>query len=340
MAVSSSPPIDDLYFQMVRMRAFEEAIADWWARGLISGELHLGIGEEGIIAGVVAHLRAGDSMALDHRSTPPMVARGSDLEKLLLELLGHSKGIGGGKGGHMHLFDRSLLTASSGIVGAGSPTACGFALAHRQQGTDAVAVAFFGESTMNQGMVMESLNLAAIWKLPVLFVVKDNDWAISTRSSSMTGGDLVDRARSYGIPAQRIDGSDVVKVWSVSKKAIDRARAGKGPYFIHATCSRPHGHFEHDPLLLRLKEPKLLARDIRELIASASVASESIPKKIGGIGSVGRAIAGAALGRISAKDPLVKAAGALEDSDAVENIARVEVARAVSSALEIAGLSI
>ncbi|UCH51765.1 MAG: thiamine pyrophosphate-dependent dehydrogenase E1 component subunit alpha [Chloroflexota bacterium] len=232
-----------LYRQMLRSRRFEEAVTDLWQKGRISGEMHLGIGEEAIAAGIVAHLQDGDAMALDHRGTPPLVMRGVDLSLILREFLGCADGICCGMGGHMHLFSREHLTASSGIVGSAGPIAAGFALAAQHLRPGNIAVAFFGDGAMNQGMLLESFNLAVAWKLPVLFVCKDNEWAIVTRSQHVTGGNLLERARSFGMPALEIDGADVEAVWNAAKQGVDRARKNNGPTFLLARCIRPEGHF-------------------------------------------------------------------------------------------------
>lgn len=243
------------YENMLKSRLFEKAVADAWKKGMISGEMHLSVGEEAIVAGTVLHLEEGDAMALDHRGTAPLVMRGLDLESLFLEFLGHPSGLCKGNGGHMHLFSRSNLSASSGIVGASGPTAAGFALAakHRQNGK--LALAFFGEGAMNQGMLLESMNLAVAWKLPVIFICKDNKWAITTVSASVTGGKLVERARSFKMPAEKVDGSDVHHVWKAAKKAVNLARKGRGPSYIHATCRHPEGHFLGDPLIRVVRKP-------------------------------------------------------------------------------------
>lgn len=332
-----STTLEDLYLQMARMRAFEEAAAELWADGLISGELHLGIGEEGIVAGILDHLADGDAMALDHRGTPPLVGRGANLESLFLELLGHPDGLGGGNGGHMHLFDRTLLAASSGIVGASAPTACGFAFSHQQLRPGRVAVAFLGESAVNQGMVMEALNLAAVWKLPVVFVVKDNGWAISTRSSRMTGGDLVRRAASFGLTARKVDGSDVMEVWEEARRMTARARAGKGPSYLHATCHRPRGHFEDDPLLRRVEEPRALADDFRQVMKAARRAQQPIRSRVAGLAAIGRTIATVTVTRRRTKDPLRHAARRLDDPKALDRKAAEEVKGAVVAALARVG---
>jgi pyruvate dehydrogenase E1 component alpha subunit len=143
----------------------------------------------------------------------------------------------------MHLFSKAHLAASSGIVGASGPTAAGFALAARHLRPGKIAVAFFGEGAMNQGMLLESLNLAVVWKLPVVFICKDSKWSITTVSASVTGGNLVKRAESFGMPAREINGTDVECVWDTTQEALKRARTGKGPTFLLATCPHPEGHF-------------------------------------------------------------------------------------------------
>ena len=249
------PDVLQLYRAMLKSRLFEEAVIELWDQGKISGEMHLAIGEEAIAAGVVAHIQAGDALALDHRGTPPLIMRGIDPVQLLLELLGHPDGLCGGMGGHMHLFSKELLVASSGIVGASCPAGVGFALSHHYLRPGKIAIAFFGEGAINQGMVLESLNLASVWKLPVIFVCKDNQWAITTPSASVTSGNVVERARSFGIPAEEIDGADVATVWNTTKPAIDGARKGKGPAFFHMHCFRPEGHFLGDPLIRIARHP-------------------------------------------------------------------------------------
>ncbi len=244
-----------LYPPMLRSRLFEEAVARLWHDGLISGEMHLGTGEEAIVAGVVTQLRDDDAMALDHRGTSAMFLRGVDPALLLWELLGWPNGLCGGMGGHMHLYSRDHLAASSGIVGAAGPAAAGFALAAQVRQSDAVAVAFFGEGAMNQGMLLESLNLASTWRLPVLFVCKDDSWAITTPSERTRGGLLGDRARGLGVPAVVVDGADAMAVWTAAAAAIDRARRGHGPMFLHAHCVHVEGHFLGYPLLRLVRQP-------------------------------------------------------------------------------------
>ena len=232
-----------LYAQMLRSRLIEKAVQSLWEQGLISGEMHLGVGEEAIVAGVLAHVQDGDALALDHRGTPPLVMRGIDPFLLVHEFLGHRQGLCRGMGGHMHLFSPEHLIASSGIVGASAPAAVGFALANQLRRPGKVAIAFLGEGAMNQGMVLEAINLAVVWRLPAIFVCKDDHWAITTPSINTTGSNLAERARGFGMPAIQVDGNDVEAMWVAAREAFTRARQGGGPTFLHASCSHLEGHF-------------------------------------------------------------------------------------------------
>jgi TPP-dependent pyruvate/acetoin dehydrogenase alpha subunit len=249
------PDLWVLYRLMFRSRLFEEAVHSLWDEGLISGEMHLGMGEEAIAAGIVGQLRDGDAMALDHRGTPPLLMRGVAPRDLLAEFLGQPDGLCAGQGGHMHLFSPEHLAASSGIVGASGPAAAGFALAAQVLRPHSLAVAFFGEGATNQGMLLEAMNLVVAWRLPALFVCKDNGWSITTPSPSVTGGSLVERARGFGMPAAEVDGSDVEAVWRAAGEAMERARAGDGPTFLHACCIHLEGHLLGDQLLRAGRHP-------------------------------------------------------------------------------------
>lgn len=277
-----------LYEVMLRSRAFEEAVATLWDAGEISGEMHLGLGEEAIAAGVVAHLREGDSMALDHRATPPMLARGVDAVPLLKEMLGRADGLCGGCGGHMHLFSAEHRIASSGIVGAAGPTAAGFALGAQHRKAGEVAVAFFGDGAMNQGMLLESMNLASAWRLPVVFVCKDNDWAITTKSSTVTGGDLEVRARGLGLAVETADGSDVEAVVEAAGRAVERAREEGRPTFLHARCVHLEGHMLGDPLVRLTRRPVQEMKEILGPLMRSATASQgaSLVERLASVGTI------------------------------------------------------
>jgi TPP-dependent pyruvate/acetoin dehydrogenase alpha subunit len=245
-----------LYSQMLRCRLFEKEVIRLWQEGAIPGEMHLSMGEEAIVVGIVDQLEDGDAMALDHRGTAPMLTRGVDPALLLKEFMGRPDGLGGGMGGHMHLFSPELMVASSGIVGASGPAAVGFAIANHRLRPGKISVAFFGEGAINQGMMLESFNLAATWNLPVMFVCKDNGQAILTQSVHVTGGSLMDRARGFGLRAIEVNGIDVEEVWNVVNQEIRHLRNGEGPVFIHASCFHMEGHFLGDQLL-RFAHPSI-----------------------------------------------------------------------------------
>ena len=335
------PDLPLLYRQMLRSRLFEETVAALWQAGRISGEMHLGLGEEAICAGVVLQLQDGDAMALDHRGTPPLLMRGVAPELLLQEFMGKPGGLCGGMGGHMHLFAPDRLASSSGIVGASGPTAAGFALAAQQLRPGTVSLAFFGEGAVNQGMLLESFNLAAAWKLPVLFICKDNNLAITTSSDTVTGGRLADRARGFGLAYTHADGSDVEAVWRAAAKALTRARRGGGPSFLHFECVHPEGHFLGDPLVQIARQPGGQLKEMAPPLVKAAVRGRgaSMGKRVGSLTTISRLVGRAALKEVWGRhDPLAKCRKKLKfDSRQLEMIAAAvsdEIQTAVAAATE------
>jgi acetoin:2,6-dichlorophenolindophenol oxidoreductase subunit alpha len=271
-------PTDDelreLHRQMVRARVFEETIQTVYlegktpafdiAAGPVPGEMHLAAGQEPVAAGVCAHLRPSDAVTATHRPHHVALAHGMDMSKLAAEIFGKDTGLGRGKGGHMHLFDAETNFGCSGIIAEGMPTAVGAALAFKKQGRDDVAVSFFGEGAANQGAFHESINLAALWQLPVVFVCEDNTWAISVPKDRATAiPNNSDRAAAYGIPGALVTDNDVVAVFEAAGEAVARARRGDGPSLIEVQTDRLLGHFEGDPQVYRPAEEleKLQARD-------------------------------------------------------------------------------
>lgn len=337
-----SPDLWSLYRLMLKSRLFEEAATQLWKDGLISGEMHLGTGEEAVIAGIVSQLRTGDAMALDHRGTSPLLMRGVDPVLILRELLGRPDGLCGGRGGHMHLFSKDHLAASSGIVGAAGPAAVGFALAAQYLRPGAISVGFFGDGAINQGMLMESMNLASVWNLPVLFVCKDDQWAITTKSSMMTGGSLSERVRGLGVPYIDVNGLDVNKVWEVAYQAIERARSRQGPTFIHAPCVHLEGHFLGYQLLRVTRNP------VREMPKIAgpltrsflSPGGTSLVDRLAGLRVVISAILTTLRDprRYTTNDPVMLTRAALKSDSArlreLENSTEQEITKVVSSALQ------
>ena len=332
--MTDRPDLEALYRQMVEMRAFEEALASLWRRGLISGELHLGIGEEGIVAGVLAHLREGDALSLDYRPTPALSARGVSRGAITLEMIGHADGLSGGRGGHMHLLSPDHLAVSTGIVGSPAPLACGFALAAGRLRPGSVAVAFFGDGAVNQGMVMEAWNLAVAWSLPVVFVCKDNRWAATTDTERLTGGTIADRARSFGLAVRKVDGTDVTTVWTAARTLVSGARSGK-PALLVATCRRPTGHMLDDSLSRATRSPRRLVQLTKESLGS----DPSLPamgRMFGVVQTIGRALGESWLPH---RDPVRRAARRLGPSGrGIEQTARARVAGEVQAALRRAGV--
>lgn len=245
-----------LFETMVLSRTFEEAILREYhadkgpgfdiGKGLVPGEMHLSAGQEPVAAGFCAHLTTDDAVTATHRPHHFAVAHGVDLKKMTAEIFGRETGLGRGRGGHMHLFDPATHFSCSGIIAEGYPPALGQAFAFKRRGTDRIAVAVTGEGAANQGAFHESLNLAAAWRLPVVFVVEDNEWGISVpRSASTAVASNADRAAAYGIPGERVE-NDVEAVYDAAARAVERARAGQGPSLVEVHTLRLWGHFEGD----------------------------------------------------------------------------------------------
>jgi TPP-dependent pyruvate/acetoin dehydrogenase alpha subunit len=264
----------DMYQTMVKIRRFEERIREIYlddklpafdiAAGLIPGEMHLAAGQEPVAVGMRPHLKDGDAITATHRPHHVAIAQGVDLEQMAAEIFGRDTGLGHGKGGHMHLFSVEPNFGCSGIIGEGIPVAVGAAMAFKHKGTDNVALSYFGEGAANQGSFHESLNLAALWSLPVVFVCEDNTYAISVpKSVSTCIPDNSDRAAAYGIPGVLVEHNDPVAVYEVMGEAIARARKGEGPSLIEIKTDRLWGHFEGDADAYRSDEFKdeMLARD-------------------------------------------------------------------------------
>jgi TPP-dependent pyruvate/acetoin dehydrogenase alpha subunit len=259
----------DMYKQMVRIRQFEARImqeyhadkAPAWdiGAGLIPGEMHLSAGQEPAAVGICAHLKKGDAITAPHRPHHFALAHGVDMRAMAAEIYGRDTGLCHGKGGHMHLFDAENHFSCSGIIGQGYPVACGQAFAFKRKGTDNVAVAVAGEGAANQGAFHESLNLAALWTLPVVFVIEDNDWAISVpRSHSTANVSNADRAVGNGIPGVRVEENDVEAVHEAAGAAVERARSGEGPSLLEIHTVRMWGHFEGDAQAYRGDELETL----------------------------------------------------------------------------------
>jgi len=223
--------------------------------GPVPGEMHLSNGQEPAAAGISVHLHKDDTVTAPHRPHHNAIAKNVNLNEMTAEIFGKVTGLGKGKGGHMHLFDERVKFSCGGIVAAGMPHAVGAALANKKRGTDWVAVAFIGEGAANAGAFHESLNLAALWKLPFIVVIEDNSWGISVAkedSTSVPHNDV--RATAYGIKGYLVKDNDPFEMYRVSQEAVKRARAGEGPSIIEIETYRYLGHFQGDPETYRNKD--------------------------------------------------------------------------------------
>ena len=236
--------LEEMYLRMCRIRYFEEAVIEIHSSGELIGPAHPYIGEEAVAVGACAALRDHDRIAGNHRSHGHPIAKGGDVKKAMAEILGKTGGFCKGKGGSMHLADFSIgILGESGIVASSVPIATGAALASKLSKQDFVSLVFFGDGASNQGACHESMNMAALWDLPVIFMCENNGYAITTSYKNSVSVDHVsDRASAYGMPGVLVDGQDAIAVWEATNEAVIRARAGEGPTLIEAMTYRYEDH--------------------------------------------------------------------------------------------------
>ena len=236
------------YRRMKTIREFEERLHVDFGRGDIPGFVHLYAGEEAAGVGIMMHLKDHDRIASTHRGHGHCIAKGVDVKAMMAEIYGKSTGSCAGKGGSMHIADLSKgMMGANGILGAGAPLICGAALAAQKLGHDGVGITFFGDGASNQGTVLESMNLAAIWNLPAIFVVENNGYAESTSVDYAVASDsYVDRATGFGMPGITVDGTDFFAVYEAAGEVVKRAREGGGPTLLECKMIRFFGHFEGD----------------------------------------------------------------------------------------------
>ena len=259
----------ELYRTMLAIRLFEQRVSREFRTGEVPGFVHMYVGEEAVAAGVCANLDDRDYITSTHRGHGHCIAKGCDLRSMMAEIYGREDGLCKGRGGSMHIadFSRGMLGANA-IVGGGIALATGAALAAQVRGSGEVAVAFFGDGAANQGVLHESLNLAAIWRLPAVYVCENNGFAESTPASYATSvPEVALRAAAYGIPGVTVDGADAVAVYEAAREAVRRARAGEGPTLLEVNTYRFMGHFEGDPDRYRDDEERDLARS-RDALAA------------------------------------------------------------------------
>jgi pyruvate dehydrogenase E1 component alpha subunit len=246
----------ELLRKMMEIRRFEEKAAEMYAKGKIHGFLHLYVGQEGVAVGAISALRPDDYIVSHYREHGHALARGLEPKRIMAELFGKETGVTGGRGGSMHLFDVSKsFLGGYAIVAGHMPLACGLGLAEQFKGTDRIAVNFIGDGAVNEGEFHEALNLASVWKLPVIFICENNFYGMGTQVRRVSAlVEVYKRAEAYGIAAEQVDGMDAVETHNVVSRLAAQVRSGAGPAFIEAICYRFRGHSMADPEFYRHKD--------------------------------------------------------------------------------------
>jgi pyruvate dehydrogenase E1 component alpha subunit len=264
----------ELLEAMLRIRAFETAANQLYLSAKMPGLTHLYIGEEAVAVGVCSALRVDDVITSTHRGHGHCIAKGADVRRMFCELLGKAEGYCRGKGGSMHIADHANGNlGANAIVGGSAGIATGAAFTAQRLGTDRVVACFFGDGALGQGLLYEVMNMAALWKLPVIYVCENNLYNEYTHFSEVTAGSIPARAEAFGIPAEEVDGQDVLAMRAAAERAVARARSGDGPSFLLAATYRYHGHHvgDIDRAYYRKKEEEELwvtERDPIDLLAS------------------------------------------------------------------------
>lgn len=286
------PSAEDLlgyYREMLLIRRFEEKAGQLYGMGLIGGFCHLYIGQEAVAVGIQHALQPGDSVITGYRDHGHMLVCNMDPRRVMAELTGRSTGYSRGKGGSMHMFARSVgFYGGHGIVGGQIPLGTGLAFAHRYRKDGGICVAYMGDGAVNQGQVYESFNMAALWKLPILYVIENNRYAMGTAQARAAAGKrLCDRGEAYDIPGHQVDGMDVVAVHAKAQELVAQIRGGQGPAILEAMTYRYRGHSMSDPAKYRTKEEVQEMRErhdpidaLRKVIADRAFAGEDEFKRI------------------------------------------------------------
>jgi len=282
------PDIINVYKQMLLIRKFEEAVEKLFSRGLIKGTAHPSIGQEAVALGIALSIKKGDYVTSTHRGHGHFLALGGNPSKMMAELFGKASGYCGGKGGSQLMADPKIgFMGSNGITGAGIPFATGIGLSIKLQQKKQVAICLFGDGAASQGMFHESLNMASLWNLPVVYVCENNHYAMSTPvNETIAGGSIAKRASSYNMPGITVDGNDVFAVQEAVSSACARARRGNGPSLIECITYRMSGHSRGDMCIYRPKEEYLLwqkkdpIRKLFKKLHREGILNASINKKI------------------------------------------------------------
>ena len=248
--------LEQLYEQMILIRRFEEKAGQLYGMGHIGGFCHLYIGQEAVVVGMQSMAEEGDSVVTSYRDHGHMLACGMESRGVMAELTGRKNGYSRGKGGSMHMFSREKnFYGGHGIVAAQVPIGAGLAFAHKYKGDGGVNMAYLGDGAANQGQVYETFNMSALRKLPVIFVIENNQYGMGTSVSRAAAGlDLADRGKAYGIPGLQVDGMDVLAVRAAAREALDYCRSGKGPYILEMKTYRYRGHSMSDPAKYRTRD--------------------------------------------------------------------------------------
>ena len=278
----------DLFSRTLKIRLFEEKVWDIFGQNLVPGTLHLYLGQEAVAAGITVALKKTDWVQSTHRGHGHVVAKGADMNTAMAELLGKVTGSCKGKGGSMHItqFDVGVLGAT-GVVASGLPIAVGAALSSKMRKTDEVVACFFGDGASNNGTFGESLNMASIWQLPLIFVVENNLYAMGTPIKMMCPSvDIAARAEGYCIPSAVVDGNNALEVYEAAVEAVERARKGEGPTLIEARTYRQRGHSRFDPAKYRPPEEaeywlnKDAVETIKKIVIEKGALTEKEAEKI------------------------------------------------------------
>jgi pyruvate dehydrogenase E1 component alpha subunit len=278
-----------LYRDMLLIRRFEEKAGQMYGMGLIGGFCHLYIGEEAVVVGMMGAVKEGDTIVTSYRDHGHMLASGMDPKGVMAELTGRRGGYSKGKGGSMHMFSREKnFFGGHGIVGAQVPIGTGLAFAHRYRDNGCICLTFMGDGAMNQGQVSESFNMAALWKLPVVYVIENNKYGMGTSVMRASAShDLFGRGAPFGIPGHQVDGMNVVAVTQAAEEAADHVRSGKGPYILEMQTYRYRGHSMSDPAKYRSKDEVNRMRQehdpidqMKNRLMEASLADEAKLKQI------------------------------------------------------------
>ncbi len=263
----SAEEMKRLYREMLLIRRFEEKAGQLYGMGLIGGFCHLYIGQEAVVTGISSVQEKQDTVVTSYRDHAHMLACGMDAKGIMAELTGRVTGYSRGKGGSMHMFSKEQnFFGGHGIVGASTAIGTGLGFAHKYKGDDGVAVAYMGDGAANQGQVAECYNMASLWKLPILFVIENNQYAMGTSVQRSAAGQLYKRGEGYAIPGEQVDGMDVFTVQAAARQALDYIRSGNGPYVMEIMTYRYRGHSMSDPAKYRTKEEVESYKETRDPI--------------------------------------------------------------------------